>query len=221
MDTSRAVADLPFADLLQPHRGALRADERYDTVHFDGLALDEPAAAGAGFLECAVTDCVITGGTLRGCGYNEVWMHGTRFVGSVLVDGDWQDCDLESCVLAGIEAFGSRMRRVVFRACKFDSVNLRTAVLREVVFEDCVLREVDLGGATLEGVSFPGSSLERLRLGRASLSRVDLRGAAALDLADGHDALRGATISTSQLLDLAPALARSLDIRVEDAPPAR
>lgn len=216
METPATLADLPYADLLQPHHGGLLTDERYDTVHFDGLAIQAPQAHGAGFLECAVTDCVVTGGTLRGAGFNDVWVYGTRFVGTALPETDWQDSNVESCVMAGVEAFGARLRRVVFRRCKFDSVNLRTTALREVTFEDCVLRDVDLGGAKLVDVSFPGSALERIRFAQASLVRVDLRGATVLDLADGHDALRGATISTGQLLDMAPALAHTLGIRVKD-----
>lgn len=216
METPATLADLPYADLLRPHRGDLATDERYDTVHFAGLEIQAPDAPGAGFLECAVTDCVVNGGDLRGSGFNDVWVYGTRFVGTGLPETDWQDSTVESCVLAGVEAYGSQLRRVVFRRCKFDSVNLRAAGLREVTFEDCALRDVDFGGAKLVDVSFPGTALERVRLGQVSLARVDLRGATVLDLADGHEALRGATITTTQLLDLAPALAHAMGIKVED-----
>ncbi len=216
METPAGLADLPYADLLQPHTGGLSPDERYDTVHFDGLELPEPDGSGATFLECALTDCVVTGGGLRGATFNDVWIHGTRFVGTGLAESGWQDAALDSCVLAGAEAFGLRARRVVFRRCKLDSVNLRTAQLREVRFEDCLLRDVDLAGARLSDVAFPGCTLEGLRLGRASLARVDLRDTAHLELADGYDALRGAIISTIQLLELAPALARELGITVSE-----
>jgi uncharacterized protein YjbI with pentapeptide repeats len=217
MQPPASIDDLPYAHLLQPPQAErLRAQERYDTVHFDGLTLDEPGGAGARFLECVLSDCVVQGGTLRGAGFNEVWVTGGRFVAAGLAESDWQDSVVDSCVLAGVEAFGARLRRVVFRRCKLDSVNLRGALLRDVVFEDCLLREVDLAGGKLSGVRFPGSTLERLRLGRATLERTDLRDAVRLDLADGYDALRGATISTAQLLDIAPALAHALGITVAD-----
>ncbi|MGW4092934.1 hypothetical protein [Nocardia sp. NPDC004750] len=48
------------------------------------------------------------------------------------------------------------------------------------------------------------------------LTALDLRGATALDVADGLDSLRGATISSPQLMDLAPAFARSIGITVRD-----
>ncbi|MBY8888620.1 pentapeptide repeat-containing protein [Streptomyces sp. PTM05] len=209
------LVDLPYADLLQPHTGGLDVEGRYDTLHFDGLTLSGQDAAGSGFLECAVTDCVLEEGSLRGARLGDVWLRGTRFVGTSLADSSWLDSTATSCVLAGVEAHGASLRRVVFRRCKFDSVNLRGSTSREVVFEECVLRDVDLGGASLTDVSFPGSSLERLHLAKARLTRVDLRGATTLDLADGHEALRGAVISPTQMMDLAPALAAALGIRVE------
>lgn len=217
MDTPASLSDLPYADLLQPHGDdALRSGERYDTVHFDGTAFGAAEALGARFLECALTDCAFTDGSLRGSGLTEVFVSGTRFVATSLAETEWQDATADSCVLAGVEAFGARVRRTVFRRCKFDSVNLRTAALRDVVFEDCVLRDADFGNAALTDVSFPGTALHRLRLGGATLTRTDLRGATVLDLADGHEALRGATITPAQLLDLAPALAASLGLRVAD-----
>ena len=208
------LSDLPFAELLRRHEGRLWAEERYDTVHFDQLAFSGERAPDARFLECAVTGVLFEGGDLRGARLNDVWLRGTRFLGTGLVRTAWLDCAAVGCALAGTEMFGARLGRVVFRDCKFESVNLRTADLDDVVFEDCVLRDVDLGGARLTRVSFPGSALERTRLAGASLDRVDLRGATALNLADGCEALRGAVIGTTQLLDLAPDLARALGITV-------
>lgn len=213
----QSLSELPYAQALEPFGGSgLGVEERYDTVHFDGLTLGEQDAGGAVFLECAITDTVLEGGSLRRARFNEVWLQGDRFVGASAAETNWMDVTADSCVLAGVEAFGAMLRRVVFRRCKFDSVNLRAARLHEVVFEDCVLRDVDLGGARLRDVSFPGTALERLRLGRAELDATDLRGATRLDLADGHDSLRGAVIGSAQLLDLAPALAAALGIVVRD-----
>lgn len=47
---------------------------------------------------------------------------------------------------------------------------------------------------------------------------VDLRTVAELGIARGFDRLAGAVISTAQLLDLAPAFAAQIGVRVEDAP---
>ncbi|KJS53140.1 pentapeptide repeat-containing protein [Streptomyces rubellomurinus subsp. indigoferus] len=210
------LADLPYADLLRPHTGPLRADARYDTAHFDGGEHTDESGAGAAFLECAFTGVALSGVKLRQARFNEVWVQAGRWVACDLSDSDWQDSAVTGGVLAGIAGYGSALRRVVFRGCKLEAVNLRAAVLRDVVFEDCLLRDVDFGEAKLTGVSFPGSTLEEVRLRGATLSKVDLRGAARLDLPDGHQGLRGALISSSQLLDLAPQFAHALGIQVKD-----
>ncbi|MFG2822948.1 pentapeptide repeat-containing protein [Kitasatospora sp. NPDC048365] len=209
------LEDLPYAHLLQPHAGPLRADARYDTVHFDGP--QSGSATGARFLECAFTGTALDGAKLRTAAFNEVWVQGSRWVACDLADSDWQDSRLEGTVLAGIAGYGSALRRVVFRQCKLEAVNLRGATLRDVVFEDCLLRDVDLGsGAGLTDVSFPGSTLEEVRLGGSQLKQVDLRGAVRIDLPDAARGLAGAIVSTGQLFDLAPQLAAALGIEVKD-----
>lgn len=216
-DAPDDLADLPYAEPLRPHAGPLEVEGDYDTVHFDRI--DFPArsrATGSRFLESAVTDCSFAETDLRGARMNDLWASGSRLTGVSLAESNWLDSALIGCSLAGVEAFGSVLRRVVFRRCKLDSVNLRAARLHDVVFEDCVLRDVDLGEARLDGVAFPGSRLEQARLGRAELKRTDLRGAVGIDLADGYESLRGAVISSGQLLDLAPALAQTLGITVKD-----
>jgi uncharacterized protein YjbI with pentapeptide repeats len=78
---------------------------------------------------------------------------------------------------------------------------------------DCQLVEPDLSEASLTQVSFEGTRLVSPELGRATLRQVDLS-AAELIGPRGLTGLRGATISTAQLIDLAPALAAELGIRV-------
>ncbi len=58
-------------------------------------------------------------------------------------------------------------------------------------------------------------ALKGADFGKATLKDVDLRGAAPLEIARGLERLSGAVISTGQLLDLAPALAAAVGIRVE------
>ncbi|SOB84011.1 pentapeptide repeat-containing protein [Streptomyces sp. 1331.2] len=210
------LTDLPYAEVLSPHTGPLRSDARYDTAHFDGGEHTDESGAGAAFLECAFTGVALSGVKLRQARFNEVWVHAGRWVTCDLSDSEWQDSAFVGGVLAGIAAYGSALRRVVFRGCKLEAVNLRAAVLRDVVFEDCLLRDVDFGEAKLTGVSFPGSTLEEVRLRGAALSKTDLRGAVRLGLADGHQGLRGAVISSTQLLELAPQFAQALGIEVKD-----
>ncbi|WP_035793628.1 pentapeptide repeat-containing protein [Kitasatospora mediocidica] len=214
---AQQLDDLPYAHLLQPHRGPLRRDARYDTTHFEGEAYEGVEAGGATFMECAFTGVSLTEARLRKARFNEVWVDACRWVATDLAETEWQDATVQAGLLAGISAYGSQLRRLTIRQCKLEAVNLRAAVLRDVVFEDCQLRDVDFGGAKLTDVSFPGSSLEEVRFGGATLKKVDLRGATRLGLPDGHEGLRGAVISSLQLLELAPQFAQALGVQVKDA----
>jgi uncharacterized protein YjbI with pentapeptide repeats len=118
-------------------------------------------------------------------------------------------------VLAGVQAYGSKLRRVVFRGCKIDSVNLRGATLIDVVFDDCLLRDVDFSGATLDRTRFPGSRLSGVDFTRTTFKKVDLRGAE-LGISAGFDSLRGTMIDTTQLIALAPTFAHVLGVTVSD-----
>ncbi|MEU3556602.1 pentapeptide repeat-containing protein [Streptomyces fragilis] len=210
----RELAELPYARHLEPLRGELETEGTYDTVHADDREFPEPRAGGARFVECAFTSVAFEGGRMRRARFDDVWCHTVRWVGTDLAESSWMDVSVLSGMLAGVQAFGTTLRRVTFSHCKLDSVNWRSAALREVRFEDCLLRDVDFGEATLTDVSFPGTVLDGVRLRRARMRGVDLRGAASLGIADGVEALRGATIDQAQLLDLAPAFAQALGVTV-------
>ncbi|MEU8967624.1 pentapeptide repeat-containing protein, partial [Streptomyces sp. NPDC048491] len=75
--------------------------------------------------------------------------------------------------------------------------------------------EPDFGGASLVRVEFHGCELRGADFTGARLKDVDLRGATLLDIARGVERLAGAVISPSQLLDLAPAFAAQVGVRVE------
>jgi uncharacterized protein YjbI with pentapeptide repeats len=214
-DAIQELAELPFAAALVAHDGTWGHDT-YDTVHFEAGTVADADAAGARFLECAFTQVTFDGGRLRGASLSDVWLREVRLVGTDVRETGWLDATVSASVIAGVQAYGSELRRVTFRGCKLDSVNLRDCRLTEVTFADCLLSDVDLRGARLARVTFPGSRLSRVDISAATLDRVDLRGAE-LGLTITPESLRGAVISTPQLLDLAPALADGLGIRVEDA----
>lgn len=212
---------MAYAAALRAYDGSLEVEGDYDTVHLDGVRVGPGTrAAGARFLEAALTGCVLDGADLRGARFNDVWASGCRITGCTLAGGQWLDTSVVGSSLAGVELYDAVLRRVTFLRCKLDSVNLRATALHDVVFEDCVLRDVDFAEARLDGVAFPGTRIEQARLGRATLKDADLRGAVRIDLADGYDALRGAVITPAQLLDLAPELAGALGLTVAE-PSAR
>ncbi len=209
------LAELPYAAALQPHRGGLSPDGNYDTIHFDQLVFDDASAANARFLECAFTRVSFQAGQLRRARFSQVWLRDVRVIGTVLAETDWQDAAFATTVVAGAETFGAQLRKVTFRECKLDSVNLRDATLTDVTFDDCLLREVDFGGAALTRVSFPGSRLDQADLSRVMMKDVDLRGAE-LNITITPGSLRGAIITHAQLMAAAPLLAETLGIVVTD-----
>jgi uncharacterized protein YjbI with pentapeptide repeats len=216
MRTPLELSDLPYAHRLTPHEGGLEREGDYESELFDGLTAEGDDVADARFDECAFRSVSLTDVSFRRGRFTDVWLGGGRLVGGDLVETRWLDVTVTSTVLAGVEAFGAELRRVVFHGGKLNSVNLRGARLREVVFENCVLDDVDLTGAALTDVRFPGSALRGVRVAKATLSNADLRGATALEFADGYDALRGAIIDSTQLVELAPLLAHALGIAVRD-----
>lgn len=217
MTAPQRLADLPFADTLRPFEGKLGAhgEDDYDAVHFDGTVFEEPAVGGGRFMDCAFESVVFEGGRLRGSRFSDVWFHESRLISTDFAQTEWTDAAFVAVGAAGIQAFDAQLRRVVFERCKFDSINLRSAKLVEVVFDHCMLRDADFSGATMTKVSFPGSRLVEADFTKVVCDHVDLRGAE-LGITAGFEALRGTMIDSGQLVDIAPALARSLGITVSD-----
>jgi uncharacterized protein YjbI with pentapeptide repeats len=210
----KELSELPYAAALVAHDGTW-GHETYDTLHFEAGAVADADGMGARFLECAFTQVTFEGGRLRGASFNDVWLRDVRLVGTDLRETGWLDATVAASVIAGVQAYGSELRRVTFRGCKLDSVNLRDCTLTDVTFEDCLLGDVDLRAARLARVRFPGSRLSRVDLSNVTLEKVDLRGAE-LGVIITPGSLRGAVITTAQLVDVAPALAQGLGIIVKD-----
>ncbi|MFE2997628.1 pentapeptide repeat-containing protein [Nocardia sp. NPDC059246] len=211
----RELADLPFARFLEPQE-TLLDEGAYDCAHFDGLSLDDPQLRGVTFTECAISATTVTGGFFRYSRFNDVWLGSTRWIRTDLSETNWMDAEFVLAAMSGVEAFGSALRRVSFHNCKFDSVNLRGAVLTDVSFVDCVLRDVDISEAKLTSVTFPGSEISGLSLRNAKLKKVDLREARSIGISSGVESLSGALVTNTQLLELAPVFAHSFGILVKD-----
>jgi uncharacterized protein YjbI with pentapeptide repeats len=209
---ARELDELAYYDDLETYQGPLDGAPALELALFEGLELDGVNARGSRLLECAFSDTVLSGGSMKRARLNEVWMRRTRIVDVDLAETSWHDVTVLDSSIAALECYGSRLRRVALHDCKLDSVNFRESELIDVEFSGCVLRNVDLMGATLKNVSFPGSTIEGMELAKASLSKADFSGARELGLASGAGSLRGAILSVHQLMDLAPALAAELGI---------
>lgn len=189
-------------------------DGDHDGVCFEGVDLSGTDCAGSTFLDCALRRCPLDGAGWRRVRLLDSVLEGVTGVGTDLAGAELRDVEVLDARLGGTQVHGARLSRVLVRGGKIDFMSLRQTGLVDVTFENCVLVEPDFGGATLERVAFPGCVLRGADFTQATLKDVDLREAAELEIAAGVGRLAGAVISSAQLMDLAPAFAAEIGVRV-------
>src|SRR5579863_361081 len=109
------LTDLPFAAALQAHRGGLAPRGDYDCEHFEKAVFADVRAPDSRFLECAFTAVSFAGGGLRQARFTSAWLRDVAFTGTGLAETEWTDVTLIGSALAGVEAFGARLRRVTLQ----------------------------------------------------------------------------------------------------------
>lgn len=144
------------------------------------------------------------------------------------------DCAFERCDLAGLDASSSSLVRAALTGCRLTGCNGREALLRDVVLRDCRMDLASLAGARMERVTFERCDLRELDLHAGRLHEVrllgcDLSGAifeetdcTRCELRDctytdlrGISGLAGTTIGWADAVELAPAFAAALGVRVD------
>lgn len=141
----------------------------------------------------------------------------------------------EDCFFGSVEISDSRLNRVSFTGCQLNGLRLNKTKLSDVVFEhcrldyalmqevraarpvgflECSMREAGLVDCDLEKAVFDGCRLDELELERGKFGGCDLRGND-LSTIRGIEALRKTRISEEQMQQLAQALVRELEIKVE------
>jgi uncharacterized protein YjbI with pentapeptide repeats len=193
----------------------LDGDEDLDDMEFRDLRVDEITWTGRRRLGAS---------RLSGLVAQEWSAPGASVVGSV-IDGievvalsapesGWWNVEVTQSRIGSAELYDSNWRSVSFTRCKLGYLNLRGAKLADVAFTDCIIEDLDLMRATATRVAFDGCRIDRLELVNAQLTDVDLRGARLADVGN-LEGLKGASITLEQLLDLAPAMAARLGIRID------
>lgn len=195
--------------------GGLESEGDYDGLEFRELDLGGREGRGARFMDCGLYGVALDETRLSRARIIDSVLDGVRGVGTDLAEASLRDVELIDARLGGVQLHASSLERVLVRGGKIDYLNLRRARLKDVVFEGCVLVEPDFGGARLERVEFRDCVLRRADFSSATMADVDLRTVAELDIARGLDRLSGSVISPSQLLELAPAFAAQIGVRVE------
>ncbi|WP_434591414.1 pentapeptide repeat-containing protein [Streptomyces sp. A5-4] len=207
-------ADVRLPSLAPFEGGALESEGDYDGIEFRDLDLVGQEGRGARFMDCGLYGVALDETRLSRARIMDSVLDGVRGVGTDLAEASLRDVELIDARLGGVQLHASVLERVLVRGGKIDYLNLRTARLKDVVFESCVLVEPDFGGARLERVEFRDCVIRRADFSAATLLDVDLRTVAELDIARGLDRLTGSVISPSQLLDLAPAFAAQMGVKV-------
>lgn len=189
----------------------------------DGDAFSEAELAGASCagrriegLECidvVFRDPDMSGAELRDCTFRDTAFENPNLATATLKGGSLTRVVIEGGRLTGLQVIEAEVRDVVWRGCGADMAAFRHSRLLHVTFRDCSLREADFSGMRGEFLRFADCDLRGASFRHAELAGCELR-RCRLDDIEGVEGLRGASLEVDQLIDLAPALARAMGIRV-------
>ncbi|MFI9204936.1 pentapeptide repeat-containing protein [Streptomyces sp. NPDC053048] len=221
VEATGPVARLPEVRLpaLRPYEGAeLEPEGDYDGLGFTGTDFAGRDGTGAYFVDCGLYRCTLDETRLGRARFVDCVLDGVRGVGTDLAEARLRDVEVRDARFGGVQLHAAVLQRVVIKGGKIDYLNARKAELKDVTFDGCVLSEADFGDASLERVVFRDCVLRQADFRGTRMKDVDLRAVAELDIARGVERLAGAVVSPAQLIDLAPAFAAAIGVRVE-APP--
>ena len=194
-----APAREPLPPRIPDHRATPSAIDPGDLAEgLEGASVRDARLAGArigrlGLLDCRLDRCELAGADAKHSSLVRV--------------------ELAGCRLTGLEGEDVLLRDVRISDCRMDLASLRDARLERVTFERCDLRELDLQGARLHEVRFLACDLSEAIVADADCSRTELADCTYTDLR-GLSGLRGTTIAWADAIELAPAFAAALGVRV-------
>jgi uncharacterized protein YjbI with pentapeptide repeats len=188
-------------------------DDVHEGERFEGLDWSGADREFWSFTGCDLRRVGLDGTRLRGAHFHQVTLAELDAPDFAAPRSEWRNVSLTGSRLGSAELYESVWRSVTVSGCKINYVNARTAAWQDVVFAGCTLGELDLGEARVARLAFRDCRIEALTLSGARLADVDLRGAVLSGIV-GVAGLAGGWITDTQLADLAPLLARHLQIRV-------
>ncbi|MBC7644744.1 MAG: pentapeptide repeat-containing protein [Thermoleophilia bacterium] len=158
---------------------------------------------------------------VRACALGDFDLSGS-FLTDVVFDGcdlanvsaravNWRRVMVTDSRLTGAMLGEGRFRDVEFRDCRLDISNLRDARFERVRFVNCDLTGVLFARGEFKDVEFESCTFERAELHHMQLVRTRFA-SCELGLAQGINSLTGAWIGLSDVLAMAPALARACGI---------
>jgi uncharacterized protein YjbI with pentapeptide repeats len=219
----RLAADPPYAADVPTELTPLDADAALqpDEPSWSGVALDDAQFGG---LER--TGLSIVGSRLERVDLAAARLPSLRMVDAVLHGCNLANvqargaslvrCELRGCRLTGSSWTEGRLTDVLVKDCRVDLAAFTSTTLERVTFESCRMTQSDLQDVGCESVRFLSCDLGECDLTDARFRRSELRGCELGGL-HGVERLHGVGIEFGDLLELAPALAAALGIRLLDA----
>jgi uncharacterized protein YjbI with pentapeptide repeats len=187
----------------------------FSLIELDGADLLGATGRSVVFDKANLSKLLLTGSDLPELKLTDVRLSKCDLANAALLQGSWKRVEAIDCRMTGVQLGETVVADVRLQQCKLNLANMRFARLTSVLFTECDLRGADFHGATLQNVAFEDCELADAQFAGAKLSNVDLRSSRIAGLKSG-EGLSGAIIDSLQLLDLAPLLAASIGLRVED-----
>ncbi|SDN46390.1 hypothetical protein SAMN05216355_10498 [Actinomyces ruminicola] len=191
----------------------LRAGGYADLARFSGVDISGVDLRVLELVECVLEDVRADRAHLEECRCAESRvdrltaseLHAQRSV--------WREVSWEASRVGAFECHDAQWRSVLLEDCRIGFLGLGRANLLDVRLRGCTVDTLDLTAATLTRVAFEDCRVGELRVRESRLMDVDLRGLA-LSQVDDAAGLRGAWVGADQLVELAPALAAHMGLRV-------
>jgi uncharacterized protein YjbI with pentapeptide repeats len=208
------IGPLSFGDLVAGTSADLVRSADLESARYDDVVLSHLDLSGAVLDHVQVVGLSADEVDLKGARLSEVELDQVNLTVVRAARSQWRDVRVTGRV-GSFEAYEAQWRSVHFVGCKLSFVNLRGAELLDVAFTDCIIEELDLLSAVVRRVRLQDTRVGHLSVRDSQLQDFDLRGAR-LESIDGVLNLRGTTISPDQLQVLAPVMAESLGLSIED-----
>lgn len=193
----------------------LRDRAHIEDLEFDSLHIPELSLRDANVVSCRFVALVSQEAEATGADLHDTLVVRPEITVLRAPRGRWTDVVYEGGRLGVLEAYDSTWSRVAFRQTKLSYVNLRSTEVTDLTLAGCHIEELDVSDATLRRVSLRDCRIETLMVRGAKLESVDLRGGAYSQISGVSD-LRGAIVESGLLIELAPLLAATIGILVED-----
>ena len=219
----RLAADPPYAPDVPPEPtpldagAALRPDEpSWSDAVLDGAQLGGLERTGLSIVGSRLERVDLAAARLHGLRMVDAVLHGCNLANVQARGASLVRCELRGCRLTGSSWAESRMTDVLVKDCRVDLAAFTSATLERVTFDGCRLAQSDFQDVSCVSVRFLSCDLSECDLTDAHFRRSELRGCE-LSGVHGVERLRGVGIEWGDLMELAPALAAALGIRVLDA----